>query len=272
MITNSLSRPKLPLIALFFAVFLHGGAISLFGQSGSLYEKRLELGQKLDSLEVEKQELKRQGRAIATLERATDSLRDSLSALRRVPASETKTASKSSPLSLRPRNTFDRIIIGIGLIAALSGIILIIGILRNRREKRKRMTYTYSRKLETVNKPSAKASSSPTEDEAQKPIMPPSNLHQSPEPSPTARKADSEVQHSEEDLISTLRDRLSQEESKEKTGSEPPVVAHTPQESSMSFNDLVVKSAQEGLSVQDISRRYQLSIDQVTLILKMAKK
>ncbi|KMQ50990.1 hypothetical protein CHISP_2132 [Chitinispirillum alkaliphilum] len=41
--------------------------------------------------------------------------------------------------------------------------------------------------------------------------------------------------------------------------------------SGLSFNNLIIKDARKGLGIQEISRRYQISTDQVLLILKVSE-
>ncbi len=275
MITRKKTFRKIPRTFLFFMMLLHGSVTCSFSNSPNPMLERLELSQKLDSLEVEKQSLKRQGKSIAELERTTKNIRNSLAALRHVPAPPPRTSPTPDTLPFGPRSTFDWIIIATGLVAAISGIILIIGMLRTRREKRRRMSYTYTRRLQPVNKPVKKTDAEA--EEQKRPFIPPVT-EQSRTRTEPKRESPSEVisdqnrtESSDNGLITTLRERLSQDTRPEENRSSRPVIPETPPKTNpMSFNDLVIHSANEGLSVQEISRRYQISIDQVTLILKIA--
>lgn len=277
MITRTISRQNLPRIFLLFMMLLHGSISSSLGNDPNPMQKRLELSQKLDSLEVEKQSLKRQGESIAELEQATRILRDSLLTLRHTPARNTRTPSAPDPLAFRPRSTLDWIITGTGLVAAISVVILIIGMLRTRREKRRRMTYTYTRRLKPLTKQLKTKDTKAAEEEAQKPFIPPTSdqfskrIEQERVSPPPQADTDRDRAETSDDGLITLRQRLLMDTPPQEKRSARPVIPEAPpQTSPMSFNDLVIKAANEGLSIQEISRRYQISIDQVTLILKIA--
>ncbi len=99
------------------------------------------LGEKIDSLEIEKQRQRRTGRSLADLEEITQAARDTITALRadlqrNPPAIKTapETAAKKFYAGLkfiRSADLFDRILIGAGCIAVLSGIILLIVFLKS---------------------------------------------------------------------------------------------------------------------------------------------
>ncbi len=265
------------LLLLFCPVLLLSASRSFCSDSE---QNRLILNQRLDSLEVEKQVLKRQGMDISQLEEITLKLRDSLSALREE-APVAKTASKSAfteQFGFKPRSTFDWIIIAIGSLALLSAILLLLGIIGRARKKKKKH-YTFSRKLEPVVE--HREFSRP---EPELPKYTPGitqsriKIPESGKLKPQSSEIESEVQP-EQDPVYNLRQRISETPPPEDTLGSSSLVADEPitpdsscHDHPISFNEKVLSAAQEGLSIQEISRRYQISTDQVSLILRVARQ
>ena len=311
----------LPLLIL--SLFLTGAAdISAADSTGA--SERLELLLRLDSLEVEKQTLKRQGRPLRELETAAAQLRDSLSAMRGhiAPSAHRESASGKSfslPFSLpaslagiplAPRNLLDWVIVGVGAVALLSGLLLIIGILSAARAKKRRAASPNAKAVKKDKAQSKRMNLAPPENytAAQPPEIPKiAPMPAAPQTPPAFGGYDfagrggaqfsAETQNKRETLspapddektIALLRERIlsASAPQTQQTASAPlfvtadqPPAPSKPAPFSAPFaaanatpQELVLSASQEGLSAQEISKRHQISIDQVNLILRMAKK
>ncbi|MDR2578722.1 MAG: hypothetical protein LBC70_07960 [Chitinispirillales bacterium] len=278
-------------------------------------DPRLGLRHRLDSLEVEKQALKRQGEPIAALETAAAALRDSLLEMREhagALAGETGgELSSGLPFGLdritfpdwlqpfQPHNLFDWIIVGTGLLALLSGALLVFGLILGKRKKGVK-----PKKQPAAKSVGRKINLAPAESP---PIIPGPKFQPPSEP----RDGLSDLQS----LMENLR-RAAPPPNDTPLPLEPSYTPHTPAHSAKpaappplpprplppledegpppplfvpagdtSFppppepkpapgtpvNELVIAAAKSGMNDQEISRRYQISVDQVKLILRMAK-
>ncbi|MDR0306184.1 MAG: hypothetical protein LBI42_05010 [Chitinispirillales bacterium] len=273
-------------------------------------EQRLELRHRLDSLEVEKQTLKRQGKPLSELETMAAQLRDTLSTLRAIPESvhQEAQASKSFPffsslpfsfpqwvLSFHPRSFFDWIIVATGLVALLSGFLLIIGIIHTLRAKKR------NAKPKMVGRRINLAASSDRESAITAPEIPKIDPNVQPpsgfsgydfagrRPDQVKSRVQNKTPLADDNPIDRLRERIRNAEPSEQQTAAAPLFASAPPESpqlpklphqlkqqysasGLSTQELVMAASQEGLNAQEISRRCQISIDQVNLILRMAKK
>jgi hypothetical protein len=141
-ITRTISLARITIVACaFFAL-----SAPVASQSA---DRSLELRQRLDSLEVEKQMRKRQGKPIDDLEAATVGMRDSLLDLRLADTAPAQGQARekgggfslpeipflSDALAFRPAGIFDWIIVGTGFVALLSGLMLVVGIVAGRKKK-----------------------------------------------------------------------------------------------------------------------------------------
>jgi len=289
---------------------------------------RVELLLRLDSIEVEKQTLKRQGKPLRELETAASQIRDSLAAMRAhiAPSEQQRSSEKNfslpfslpfssavsnsfSKIAFSPRNFFDWFIIVVGIVAVLSVFLLVIGVLHTARAK-KRRAGAAAPKAKSKDKSKEKAVSkrmnlAPQENHtaAQLPEIPkmaPMPQPQTPPPSfggydfagrvnlngqSAEAQNKKEVSNSDDKVLALLKERILSASAPEQqtaaaplfvTGEQAPPPKISPAFSAppvgASAQELVMSASQEGLSAQEISKRHQISIDQVNLILRMAKK
>lgn len=229
---------------------LHSQPVSVINQTRRI------LTQRIDSLDLEKQVLKRRGQSVAEIENRQKELIDSLNSIRKIvqkEASERPTAVKRLPENhfpfLKPQGYFDWLILLVASIAAISGLILIIGIVKTFSVKKKKpkdrigfkaaQTYSQMKQFQLPENSSAGAGQ----------VDNPDPLH-------------------------SLRKRISEEQKQEKE-TPPPLFSekHAPTSgSSTDIESLVIKAASEGLDIQEISRRLHVSAGQVALILKVMNK
>jgi len=314
---------NLSLLILSFLLLLF--AFNVYASDSISSAERLELRQRLDSLEVEKQTLKRLGKPLSELETAAAQLRDTLSTMRVHTVSlEQHSSDKSfslpfslpaslSGISFAPRNLFDWFIIAVGVVALLSGFLLVIGIIHAARAKKRRTAVPKAKAVktkDTKDKTVKRMNLAPQENyTVQAPEIPkiaptPMPAH-TPEPAPqmpppsfggydfAGRRPslpNTETQNKKETMgdtktIALLRERImSAPAPEQQTAAVPlfvnddqppppktaPVSAAPP--AAANAQELVMAASKEGLNAQEISKRHQISIDQVNLILRMAKK
>ena len=225
-------------------------------------ERLRQWSEKIDSLEVEKQVKKRNGLPLAELESKTADFRDSIKTIRlelgrsaappAAVAPEKKEPLRHYLIKLLPgpkNKIYDRILLAAGVITILIGIFFLFVwfALRSRRKKQtasqnqtKRMAAQYEEVQRKVM--AAKSAypdsfaTTPSESAALASAIPPS-AQAAPKTVSPATQPRLPAQASESDL-----------------------------------KNLVLKASSDGLGAKEISRRYHISIDQVALILKMAKK
>ena len=295
---------------------------------------RLELRQRLDSLEVEKQTLKRLGKPLFELEAAASRLRDTLLAMRpntTLPEQPQSSSGKSfslpfslltsiSGIPFAPRNFFDWFIIATGVVALVSGFLLVIGILHTARAKKRRAAPPKAKSAAKTTKTknvknniSKRMNLAPAENSgaapapeipkiAPLPAQPSAALPQTPSNAfggydfsakrsgplraETQNKKDlPNVNNNvnDEKTIALLRERVLSAPAPERQTAAAPLFVNSDQlpppktsapapRPAADSRHLVMAASKEGLSAQEISKRHQISIDQVNLILRMAKK
>lgn len=216
--------------------------------------------EKIDSLEVEKQVKKRNGLPLAELETETASLRDSIKSIRTELGQGTAPHSAAVPeqnksipeylkkIVLRAGNkVLDRILIFTGAIAIIIGLFvffLLLAVKSRRKKQTANQTNKAAARYEKIQRNVAVAQSAYPDSFATTPsesaalataIPPPAPVPAAPPGLPTRRIPATILPDSD-------------------------------------LKDLVLKADTEGLDAKEISRRLHISIDQVSLILKMAKK
>lgn len=237
-------------------------------QDDNPLDRKKILSARLDSIEMEKQTRKRQGEPFDDLEEESGRIHDSIAALRAAiletdesVLQRRKASEKESFLKqfLKPAHIFDWIIIVVGFIALLSGIVLIIGLLSTvlKRSKRKPKSplhhVTKKSYPETASKGLADI---PTSDSYKIPDKDNRSIEMLRK---RMQKDIEDIQRfNSNDSPFALRD------------AEP--VALVEQEKKEPIRDQIICAAREGLDVQEISRKYHISVDQVSLILRVAKK
>ncbi len=229
-------------------------------------EKKQVLSARLDSLEMEKQHRKQRGEPLDELERACAAVRDSIEQLRAqignlseqgvLPPPERKAPSPPDlGALLKGRSVFDWVILGVGFVAIVAGIVLVVGIFRaffgaaNRRPRHKA----------APAKPSTPARRPGASSRA-----------------PSASGGDTDIN---DEGIESLRHRVSADIKRiQRFDSEqPPALraqagpdAGAGAAHGDSLRERIMQAAHEGLDVQQISKRFHISADQVALILRVA--
>jgi hypothetical protein len=243
-----------------------------------LIEKKNRLSERIDSLDLIKQDLKRQGLVIAEIEQQQDQLRDSLkqyrSRLETAPKAVAKPAQGNGLQFLKsiqkPASLFDWIIIGTGIVAVFSGLLLAIGIIkaitRKRAPRRRR----------------SDATPKPAEPRSVEKSLPAAEYPAPAIPVVTTPRTDAPPEISG---VTQLRRRIEKyqitpgsfDARPEIPEPPPPPERTAPATRSVptiaddaSIEAEVVAAARSGLDVAAISRKFQLSSDHVALILKMA--
>jgi hypothetical protein len=207
----------------------------------------------IDSLEVEKQTAKRSGRSIDELEQITARLRDTVSLLRE-DLQERKTDTGLTPRKARAsfqkhlpftRGLIDTITIGAGAATLFFALIFLFFFLSASARRRK---------TDAKKRPPIKAFE--TRNDA-------------------SRGADNAARRAYEAQIKAIAE---QEALLDRPQSPPPqstLASPKPREIPVPQNNLdaqVIKAANEGQDVKTISQRFHIGVDQVALILKMARK
>ncbi|NLG16910.1 MAG: hypothetical protein GX556_06205 [Fibrobacter sp.] len=209
-----------------------------------------EISQLLDSLDLEKQARKRAGNPITEIETRQSQLIDSLHTIRKAIQSQTLIPEplphKPSNLPFPPRNIFDWIIIFVGVAAIISGLMLITGILRNFKRKQRI----------TDKKPAPPVTYTPR------------SVRQS------SLQKDIPSSEPQNDSVADLKQRIV--ENQEQSLYSRPGIADKliePAEETRKMSEMefkVLQAARDGVSVQEISRRYLISTDHVSLILRIS--
>jgi len=252
----------------------------------SLSAKRQQITEKIDSLDLVKQECKRKALPVAELEQLQTSLRDSIHQIQDVLQKAAKVVSGPKVRSARPvkhfftypENLFDWIIIIVGIIATFSGLLLIAGIIKKVASAPKR-----SRPKKTV--PHSPASPPNTDNKlkpgAEFPQYSAAGIKTS--LSSPAPYRETPAQQVDTATILSLRQRiriqpLSEPDEPLKLQLPPAetqparVTPNIPQQDNgLSTEEKVVAAAKNGADIATISRTFHLSADHVTLILKIAK-
>jgi hypothetical protein len=234
----------------------------------SAMQQRQILSVRLDSVEVEKQTLRRSGMDLGDLEALSRAIKDSIALLRnefavlKPAVSEARPSLlyriplllKNSLSTVKPTNAFDWVIVIVGSVAVISGIALLFGFIHK----------LFRRK--PAKKPVKAAVAKP-------PTYSPQYRH----PAPASEKK--EVADIDNDGLESLRKRMGLDiNGRERPKSAPaPLVsqpAPVPRKSAVAGKDdlrhAVIAAAQEGLDVHAIAKKCQVSVDQVNLILRIA--
>jgi hypothetical protein len=217
-----------------------------------------EIKARIDSLEVEKQTEKRNGRSIDGLEQKTAGLQDSVAQLRQELMQQ-----KQNPASIVPGKPkifkkfipstlglIDTIVIGAGAVTLVFAALSLFFLISSKSRRRKKNATHYPRAINaagegagtrrldaTVQKAYGAQTTRPSESVPKKDVprdQPQPGVPESP-PVPPARQAGSGAEQN-------------------------------------NLNDRVIQAARNGLDVKAISRRFHISVDQVALIVKMAGK
>lgn len=278
------------------------------------------LRQRLDSLNVEMQLRKRGGKPIDDLEAESAVLRDSIVGLRASPAGGGLPAESppggsvwdrgvaaiasflDSALSFKPSGLFDWVIVGTGVVALLSGLLLFIGLVAGRRKgaaaKNKAMP-PEARKVnlapQTSRQPAVPAALPDAFPGARGAAYRYNGLPAAAAPGPMLP---SQIPPEFETLMQNLRDAASAPQpapAMEDALPPPPPPPKTPPPSQLivegtgasasarrganipkagspGFGELVAADSKSGLSDVEISRKYQISVDQVRLMLRMKQE
>jgi hypothetical protein len=282
----SISRHVIGRCAIFCCIVcllpLGGNALA----SNELSARKRAFTEKLDSIDLEKQLHKRRGESLEDLEKASEALKDSIAALKRqmpqqsgqgqeseqVEDSVGKSAASGATVSGRlqpfqkylPKTLFDWIVDVVAFIAIISGIVLLIGIfgLISRGFKKKKKAAPIHQPLHEIFPRSYAADAYD-----RIPKVPGGQTEENNETIASLRKrvADAGAPprgQDDEGVLATVDD------SEAGGGNDPSGKPPGAQE----LKKQVLLAAQKGLDVSEISRRFHLSSDEVSLILRMARR
>jgi hypothetical protein len=249
---------------------------SSFAQNDVTARKRV-LTEKLDSIDLEKQLRKRKGESLEDLEKAAAVLKDSITAVKRLmpsgsQASEGATdsskvgmaAGENPPgwlLALKkflPKTFFDWMVDIVGFVAIVSGIVLIIGIfgLLTKGFKKKNKAPPQPKTLHDIFPRSYAADAYDR--------IPKVPLGPAEEKDETIQSLRKRIED-DEGVLATVDDRP---EPSAATGGTDAKAVRDPVE----IKKQVVQASRQGLDVSEISRRFHLSSDEVSLILRIARQ
>ncbi len=258
-----------PAYYLIFSLFLLY-SLPVFAIPGTidlLSEQRETLSRQLDSLDLIKQDLKREGKTIAEIELRQIRLKDSLNFVRnQIQAtsreSEPSKHRKGSGFIQKPANFFDWIIVIVGGVAFFSGLMLIMGISRSFSSRKKRKS----------------EKNRPTSQQVVKPVKEP--VPGTPEPAfPGLSDSTTAGAPSKDVSITSIQHRIARSEpstiqSSPKIPALPrksaPQFSPRPNDEDSSMESQVLAAAKSGLDALAISRKFQISVDHVALLLKMS--
>jgi hypothetical protein len=279
---------------IFGSLVVAAGAISLllsvaFAPSprGEEPDARIErlrlLNERIDSLEVEQQIKKRSNQSISELDAKTALIRDTITALRLAlqknvrPASASGKSSEqaagalslsklslshlSLPTTMRLSGIglFDRIFIGAGAIAVVFLTFLLFAFFKARVRRGARAAGHPEALTKTKIRTPRSAPDSGEESEAKEGYAP---------LDATVAKVRERLENEEKALPAAVAPEAPRRSSPTRS---MPALKVQPQDPA-DLSDQVIRADCEGLDIKEISRRYQIGVDQVALILKMAKK
>lgn len=285
------TRLNMPTLLFYFVLFnLYApftAAENLSNGIGNLVQQKQILTRKLDSLDLLKQQMKRQGVPINNVEHNQKTLRDSIALLKtsiQSHSEHTPAAQRPSETILffpKPSNLFDWIIVIVGFIATFSGIMLLAGVLRSikaRRKKirRQRLQQQYQNNVASTPPPPVYP-------------QPPEPAYPEPEqPNTTEAYTSTGKQHPplpDTGTIALLRERVKRysPSEPEQTPTPPRPVMEKPllppESINMSSNrgensleNAILEAAEDGLDHTAISKKFHVSIDHISLLLKIADK
>lgn len=259
-------------------------------------QKKRIFAEKLDSIDIEKQLRKRKGESIVELERSAESYRDSIADLKMqmAPGNEAmETKDEGRDMSARgagegifaqisgmvkflPRTLFDWVVVIVGCIAIVSGIILFIGfvgMVSKGFKRRKKPPRTLHDLFPHIPERTA-------EDVFPKAVE--STAEETNETIDLVRKRmqDTAVSESEKNSILAI---FNEESRGVGHGSDAPAVSGQQErtqepaaakegKSTPDIKRQVVGAMQEGLAVSEISKKFHISADEVSLILRLARQ
>ena len=248
---------------LFFVAIVAAFLLSADAAPTDIPLKKSALLQKLDSIDVEKQIRKRKGLPLDDLEKYSTALKDSIAALRtavgkpgNLPAAEqTDIVSNERQRSFLayqkyvPRNAFDWIVLIVGGVAIIAGIILCIGF----------FSMLFGKKGKNARSLTTRA--------------PPD---QSPSEEPPQRHPAFTGAAAEEREIDSLRKRIVTENSEgppadTPTAEDPGGTGAPAIHDGVDLKKRILAASRQGAEITEISRRFHISTDQVSLILRVAQ-
>jgi hypothetical protein len=243
-------------------------------QADSIVLQKRTLSARLDSIELEKQSRRRLGNDLGDLEAESRRVKDSIDLLRQEIAAIPKTALSSlrrqSPQTHRlaaasldwlvPKNLFDWVIVFVGGIAVISGLFLLIGLVRS---------------LIRKPKPPRRTPSSQTSQASSPPFrQPPPRMQPPRDASVIANDADIE-----NDAIDSLRKRIGADSGPKLRIKHPldtPRRAEGPNRPADGgagkdggLRQAILQASLAGDDAHEIARKFQVSLDQVKLILRV---
>ena len=236
-------------------------------QSREIVAGKTFLRQKLDSIDVEKQIRKRKGMALDDLEKAAATIKDSITALRHNAEKFDQTPSEHRPaqseeavgLTVRltqkymPRNVFDWVVLIVGAVAVIAGVILCIGLCSMIFGKLKSKKTGATRAVQAAR---------------------PQPLTDTPIGHASALAALKSEQS--ERTIESLRKRIEEDNDAAASSSAGvfPVKQPdgAPNAAPAEVNKNIVEAARQGVSIVELSRRFHMSTDQISLIVRIARK
>jgi hypothetical protein len=250
---------------------------SSLAQNDVTARKRV-LSERLDSIDLEKQLRKRRGESLEDLEKVTAVLKDSITAVKRLMPSGSlvvegttdstrvgMAAGENTPgwlLALKkflPRTFFDWMVDIVGFVAIVSGIVLIIGIFGL-------LTKGFKKKKEAPPQPKTLHEIFPRSYAADAyDRIPKVPLGPAEEKDETVQSLRKRIEN-DESVLATVDDRP--EPSAAVTGVTDAKAVRDPVE----IKKQVVQASRQGLDVSEISRRFHLSSDEVSLILRIARQ
>jgi hypothetical protein len=226
----------------------------------SIIYKRSHLISQNDSIDLLKQTFKRKGVSLTELEEKQSLIHDSLKLINQSIQNSGTQPEQSSLfdflpyLPLKPTTIFDWIIIVVGIVAVISGFFLVIGMLSMAKAKKNSRLKKAIPKEITTQKKTTIIPSQPIE-----------------ELRALANSATDSVNQLRRQLRNAENDKPSSENTPEIAKRIPQTtIEDVSQENDSEHKRKIIDAAQSGMSPQEISKKYHISTDQVSLILKVA--
>ncbi|MDD5673908.1 MAG: hypothetical protein PHC61_07090 [Chitinivibrionales bacterium] len=248
----------------------------------ALVQKKMALNARLDSLEMEKQQKKRKGQSLASQDSIIALLKDSITQIKQdisltsdsvapVVTPDTAAAVVTPPqrsffapvfkalaaMRVLPNTALDWIIAALAIVALLSGIVLLIGLLRTFvfRPKKSKRPFVPVQRAPTPYTASGTRGDVPLQKRTTSlPTVPPGNGFDVEALRRTIRRSELEEPVAEAPVFPA----------------EPSAAENAPDGETL--KQQIIAAGGEGLSVSEISRKFHVSVDQVALILKIAGK
>ncbi len=251
---------------LFFSVASSLNATTV-SRDSLIIKKRMVLITQNDSIVLLKQSYKRKGIALTELEEKQMAIHDTLRYLNnqiqnfRYSPERTSIPDLLRSISLKPDTIFDWIIIIVGIIAVISGVFLVFGVIsivtsKKRRSKKKKPAQ------QTIIPPPQK-----TPVPATHPLDELRALATNTSDSVTQLKR--QLKNIEYDNNAPDRERLIQHQEPEEVMTPLPVSDNEYKRDTQTEKK-IIEAARSGASPQEISKKFHISADQISLILKVA--